>query len=151
MGSRAALTVLLPVPDVVLSQLPLLTSQRTTQQQRSRGPVSFKVTPVFFNIGINERATLAESLGQTAPQHQSNLDNFSRLHAYFLQYRKLKQLSDHQPQTPRRGGMCQAIVHSIDFVTYSMPLLYITVSMVVLINILFLFSWCWSASSHDVL
>lgn len=104
MGSRAALTVLLPVPDVVLSQLPLPNTSRSSQQQSSRGPVSFKVTPVFFNIGINEWATLAENLGQTAPQHQSNLDNFSRLHAYFLRYRKLKQLSDHQPQSPRRGG-----------------------------------------------
>ncbi|KAJ1524750.1 hypothetical protein ONE63_009629 [Megalurothrips usitatus] len=100
MGSRAALTVLLPVPDVVLSQLPLLNASRSSQQQASRGPVSFRVTPVFFNIGINEWAALAESLGQ----YQSNLDNFSRLHAYFLQYRKLKQLSEHQPQTPRRGA-----------------------------------------------
>lgn len=108
MGSRAALTVLLPVPDVVLSQLPHLSASRSTQQQSCRGPLSFKVTPVFFNIGINERATLSESLGQTAPQHQSNLDNFSRLHAYFLRYRKLKQLSDHQPQTSRRGvGLSQ--------------------------------------------
>lgn len=104
MGSRAALTVLLPVPDVVLSQLPLLGTHQYSQQQSSRAPVSFKVTPVFFNIGVNERATLAESLGQTAPQHQSNLDNYSRLHAYFLRYRKLKQLSDNQTQSPRRSG-----------------------------------------------
>ncbi|XP_034254490.1 inositol polyphosphate-4-phosphatase type I A isoform X2 [Thrips palmi] len=108
MGSRAALTVLLPVPDVVLSQLPLLGTPQYAQQQSSRAPVSFKVTPVFFNIGINERATFAESLGQTAPQHQSNLDNYSRLHAYFLRYRKLKQLSDNQTQSPRRSiGLSQ--------------------------------------------
>ncbi|KAH8386886.1 hypothetical protein KR093_003305 [Drosophila rubida] len=70
-GSRQALEVLLPVPEHALphnSALP-----------------SFKITPVFFNIGINEKATL----GQTREQHRSNLDNYVRLQQYFSRYRKL--------------------------------------------------------------
>ena len=80
-GSRTALTVLLPVPDAIYSLLPLVPSSRQT--------LSFNVTPVFFNIGINEMASLAESLGTTKPQEKSNVDNFDRLNEYYLRFRKL--------------------------------------------------------------
>ncbi|XP_014221741.1 type I inositol 3,4-bisphosphate 4-phosphatase isoform X1 [Trichogramma pretiosum] len=80
-GSRSALTVLLPVPDSIYSLLPLTSTAKTT--------LSFNVTPVFFNIGINEMASLAESLGTTKPQEKSNQDNFDRLNNYYLQYKKL--------------------------------------------------------------
>ncbi|KAM8721478.1 hypothetical protein ACLKA7_007367 [Drosophila subpalustris] len=69
-GSRQALEVLLPMPEHALSNLSMF---------------SFKITPVFFNIGINEKATL----GQTQEQHRSNLDNYVRLNQYFSRYRKL--------------------------------------------------------------
>lgn len=49
----------------------------------------FRVTPVFFNIGINEMATLAENLGNTKPQDSSNIDNFERLNEFCSRYRKL--------------------------------------------------------------
>ncbi|KAJ8976461.1 hypothetical protein NQ317_012839 [Molorchus minor] len=77
-GSRNSLTVSLPVPDAFYSLIP------------SRQTLSFHVTPVFFNIGINEMATLAESLGATRPQERSNVDNFDRLNEYHLRYKKLK-------------------------------------------------------------
>jgi hypothetical protein len=77
-GSRSALSVLLPVPDAVHSMLPL-----------SPSSTSFTVTPVFFNIGINEMATLAESLGNTRPQDKSNLDNYERVNEYYYRFRKL--------------------------------------------------------------
>jgi inositol polyphosphate-4-phosphatase len=76
-GSRNSLTVSLPVPDSLYSMIP------------SRQILSFHVTPVFFNIGINEMATLAESLGATRAQEASNIDNFVRLNEYYLRYRKL--------------------------------------------------------------
>lgn len=76
-GCRNALTVFLPVPDAVYTLLP------------PRQSVSFNVTPVFFNIGINEMATLAESLGATRPQERSNVDNFDRLNEYYLRYKKI--------------------------------------------------------------
>ncbi|CAD1478010.1 unnamed protein product [Heterotrigona itama] len=81
LGSRAALTVVLPVPDAIYSLLPLVPTSRQT--------ISFNVTPVFFNVGINEMASLAESLGTTKPQEKSNMDNFERLNEYYLRFKKL--------------------------------------------------------------
>ena len=80
-GSRTALTVLLPVPDAIYSLLPLVPSSRQT--------LSFNVIPIFFNIGINEMASLAESLGIIKPQEKSNADNFDRLNEYYLRFKKL--------------------------------------------------------------
>lgn len=76
-GSRNSLTVSIPVPDAFYSLVP------------TRQALSFHVTPVFFNIGINEMATIAESIGATRPQERSNVDNFERLNEYFLRYKKL--------------------------------------------------------------
>lgn len=76
-GSRSALTVLLPVPESLFAMLPLSLTH------------SFRVTPIFFNIGINEMATIAESIGSTRPQEQSNIDNFDRLNEYFHRFKKL--------------------------------------------------------------
>ncbi|KAK9500917.1 hypothetical protein O3M35_002081 [Rhynocoris fuscipes] len=79
-GPRSSLNVQLPVPDSVHSLLPL-----------SNPPscLSFHVTPVFFNIGINELATIAEDLGSVKPQQRSNVDNFYRLNEYYHRFRKL--------------------------------------------------------------
>lgn len=76
-GCRNSLTVSLPVPDALYTLIP------------SKQTVTFNITPVFFNIGINEMATLAESIGATRPQERSNIDNYVRLNEYFLRYRKL--------------------------------------------------------------
>ncbi|XP_017055612.1 inositol polyphosphate-4-phosphatase type I A [Drosophila ficusphila] len=74
-GSRQALEVQLPVPEHSLPG--------------NGTSISFKITPVFFNIGINEKASFAETLGQTREQHRSNWDNYLRLSQYFGRYRKL--------------------------------------------------------------
>ncbi|XP_054276724.1 inositol polyphosphate-4-phosphatase type I A-like [Macrosteles quadrilineatus] len=84
--SGSSLSVMLPVPDSVHSLLPLSSPPTTS--------VTFHVTPVFFNIGINEMATLAESLGATKPQERSNVDNFDRLNQYYHRFRKLNVPSD---------------------------------------------------------
>ncbi|CAH0545896.1 unnamed protein product [Brassicogethes aeneus] len=76
-GSRNSLAVSLPVPDALYRLIP------------ARQTVSFRVTPVFFNVGINEMATVAEETGCTRPQERSNVDNFERLNEYYLRYRKL--------------------------------------------------------------
>lgn len=76
-GSKNSLCVLLPVPDVIQSLLP------------SKTNAPFRVTPVFFNVGINEMATIAENLGNTKPQDSSNVDNFERLNVFCSRYRKL--------------------------------------------------------------
>lgn len=76
-GSKNSLCVLLPVPDLIQSLLP------------SKTIAPFRVTPVFFNVGINEMATIAENLGNTKPQDSSNIDNFERLNEFCSRYRKL--------------------------------------------------------------
>lgn len=78
-GSRSALTVLLPVPDSVHSMVPL--------RYDNSSNISFHVTPVFFNVGINEMATLAESLGNNKQQDKSNADNFERLNLYYHRFK----------------------------------------------------------------
>ena len=37
---------------------------------------SFRATPVFLNVGINEEATLASKLGRDALQHAVNLEGY---------------------------------------------------------------------------
>ncbi|XP_055603104.1 inositol polyphosphate-4-phosphatase type I A isoform X2 [Uranotaenia lowii] len=76
-GSRKALTVLLPIPESVFCHLP------------TKESLNFKVTTVFFNIGINEKATLAETLGYTKEQHRCNWDNYDRLKQYHIRYKKI--------------------------------------------------------------
>lgn len=89
-GSRQSITVLLPVPDAVYAMLP------------TKENVSFKLTPVFFNIGINEKATLSETLGYTREQHRSNWDNFDRIKQYHIRYKKVMQ-TNAAPVTPTKN------------------------------------------------
>ncbi|KAJ3662062.1 hypothetical protein Zmor_006427 [Zophobas morio] len=99
-GSRNSLVVSLPVPDSLYSLIP------------SRQILSFHVTPVFFNIGINEMATLAESLGATRAQEASNIDNFDRLNEYYLRYRKLN-ISENSNVSNGRFIGCSSQVKSL--------------------------------------
>lgn len=50
--------------------------------------MTFNITPVFFNIGINEQATLADKLGLNGPQEKNNSDNFKILLDYVRRFRK---------------------------------------------------------------
>ena len=79
-GSRAQLKVLLPVPAWVL-------------QFRDSQATSFSITPVFFNIGINEHATIAEKLGNNLPQEKNNSDNYKILSDYVRRYKKMNLFS----------------------------------------------------------
>lgn len=71
---------------------------------------TFKVTPVFFNIGINEYATLSETLGYTREQHRSNWDNFDRLKQYHIRYKKIMQ---NIQSTPSKGDLVTASLHNV--------------------------------------
>ena len=57
-GSRNNLKVMIPVPNYILTQIPIEEIKH----------LSFSVTPVLFNIGINEHATLAGKFGNNGPQ-----------------------------------------------------------------------------------
>ncbi|XP_072930863.1 inositol polyphosphate-4-phosphatase type I A isoform X2 [Epargyreus clarus] len=76
-GSRGALTVYIPISDSLYSKF------------TNKEHLSFTITAVFFNIGVNEKATLAEALGETTPQYHSNSDNLDRLNKYYHKYNKI--------------------------------------------------------------
>nr|XP_053629315.1 inositol polyphosphate-4-phosphatase type I A-like isoform X2 [Cherax quadricarinatus] len=82
-GNRCGLRVVLPVPEHVLSLLP------TANTQQPNDPPSFCVTPVLFNVGINEEATLAEKVRTDGPQSRNNQDSFERLSQYYHRFKKL--------------------------------------------------------------
>ncbi|XP_019766276.2 inositol polyphosphate-4-phosphatase type I A isoform X2 [Dendroctonus ponderosae] len=99
-GTRNSLTVSLPVPDNLYSLLP------------SRQTFSFHVTPVFFNIGINEMASIAEGIGATKPQERANIDNFDRLYEYFLRYRKINRCDN--PRQSAGSSNCRPLIEMIE-------------------------------------
>ena len=69
--------MLLPVPAWVL----------TAAAPRALAAAAFSITPVFFNVGINEQQTIADRLGHNAPQERSNADNLRVLADYARRYR----------------------------------------------------------------
>lgn len=99
-GSRQSMNVLLPVPDYVFALLP------------KHQTITFRIIPVFFNIGINEYATISETLGYTREQHRSNLDNFDRLKQYFIQYKKKVMVKKSTtPTTPNKNDSGDHFLH----------------------------------------
>ncbi|XP_015929967.1 inositol polyphosphate-4-phosphatase type I A [Parasteatoda tepidariorum] len=77
-GSRLFLYVFIPAPQSIINMLP------AEQQNGCR----FTVSSVFFNIGINERATLAEKFGDTSLQEKINQDSFSLLKDFFSRFQR---------------------------------------------------------------
>lgn len=108
-GSRSSLKVMLPVPDYVYTMLPLeqvrgSDSKRDWLLKMNVFPqiktMTFTVTPVLFNIGINEKASMAARMpGANAPQEKNNLDNFKTLHEYHRRFKRL------QLPTMQQSGM----------------------------------------------
>ena len=87
-GSRINLIVHLPAPGWVY------------RSWNSKNP-SFSIIPVFFNIGINEKATIAEKLGKNSHQEMNNLENYNRLAKYVEAFKSLS--LDIEDQPIRRG------------------------------------------------
>ena len=94
-GSRSNLKVLLPVPDYVYTMLPL-------DQMKT---MTFSVTPVLFNVGINEKATLAHKMGGNGPQEKNNIDNFKTLAEYYRRYRKLNLVTKNGKSTKKNESL----------------------------------------------
>lgn len=101
-GNRQSLVIYLPVPDYVYSMLP-----PSNGQSPSRDQITFKVTPVFFNIGINEMANLAETLGYCKEQNRSNFDNFDRLKRYYIMYKKIPVPDSKTDGSPGKNSFIQ--------------------------------------------
>ncbi|CAF4748625.1 unnamed protein product [Pieris macdunnoughi] len=91
-GSRGNLTVTIPISDALYSKFTkksTVTIHPDIRFSKDFYHLNFTITAVFFNIGINEKATLAEALGETTPQYQSNNDNLDRLNKYYYKYTKI--------------------------------------------------------------
>ncbi|XP_053624028.1 inositol polyphosphate-4-phosphatase type I A-like [Plodia interpunctella] len=99
-GSRGALTVHIPVSDSLFSMF-------TCKEH-----LSFTITAVFFNIGINEKATLAEALGETLPQYHSNTDNMDRLSKYYHKYSKIFPM-DHSNRASSRTKPLEEVMENL--------------------------------------
>jgi len=93
-GSRNNMKVLLPVPDWVYTQFPILKVKN----------MRFTITPVLFNVGVNEMATIAEKLGNTGPQNKNNSDNFRILTDYIRRYKKFRTLNEIDSKFYKRRG-----------------------------------------------
>ena len=92
------ITVMLPVPAHVY--LPL-------EQNKS---TKFNVTPVFFNVGINENATIAAKFGNNGPQEKNNIDNFKILSEYHRRLKRLELPASTQPNGGIRATKSKFIV-----------------------------------------
>ncbi|XP_045108228.1 LOW QUALITY PROTEIN: inositol polyphosphate-4-phosphatase type I A-like [Portunus trituberculatus] len=97
-GNRCGMRVVLPVPEHVFSLLP------NTSSQQPNDPPTFCVTPVLFNIGINEEATLAEKLGTDGPQTRNNQDSYERLSQYYHRFKKLPLPQESSRRVPSMGS-----------------------------------------------
>ncbi|XP_032785081.2 inositol polyphosphate-4-phosphatase type I A isoform X2 [Daphnia magna] len=86
-GCRDALQVMIPVPPTLFSTLPPSASRL--------GLIEFQLIPVFFNIGVNEQALLADKFGDMSIVSATNLQSFERLDIYHRQYQKL--MTEHFP------------------------------------------------------
>lgn len=72
---------MIPVPPTVFSALPSSASRL--------GLIEFQLIPIFFNIGVNEQALLADKFGDMSIVNATNLQSFERLDIYHRQYQKL--------------------------------------------------------------
>ncbi|XP_035214308.1 type II inositol 3,4-bisphosphate 4-phosphatase-like [Stegodyphus dumicola] len=77
-GNRLFLCVFIPAPPSVISLLPADCSNGCR----------FTVSSVFFNIGINEQATLAEKFGDTSLQDKINQDSLNLLKEHFSRFQR---------------------------------------------------------------
>ncbi|XP_023330385.1 type II inositol 3,4-bisphosphate 4-phosphatase [Eurytemora carolleeae] len=105
-GSRTSLKVLLPVPEWVYSQVPL----------QHINNMSFNIVPVFFNIGINQHATIAEKLGLNTAQEKNNTDNYRILADYLRRFKQLRLFNTTQDKDTRMSWKSRE-VHLDDLMT----------------------------------
>ena len=95
-GSRTNIKVHLPTPGWVYTSL-----------KSKAPPAPFSIVPVFFNIGINEKATIADKMGKNGPQEKNNLENYNHFAKYVEAFKTLSLLDIEDK--PLRGGLTNQI------------------------------------------
>ena len=53
------------------------------------GLIEFQLIPIFFNIGVNEQALLADRFGDMSSVNATNQQGYVRLENYNRRYQKL--------------------------------------------------------------
>ena len=94
---------MLPAPDWVCTMI-------SAQDIKT---LTFTVSPIFFNIGINEHATIADKLGQNEAQERNNSDNLKILADYVRRYNKIK--PEDEIRNRFRGKQTYLLLFSIGF------------------------------------
>ncbi|XP_022695372.1 type I inositol 3,4-bisphosphate 4-phosphatase-like isoform X1 [Varroa jacobsoni] len=111
-GSRVNLRVVLPVPDSVIESAAFL----NTSLDNTKFRLQFGLTPIYFNVGINEQATIAEKLGNIDLQERINTGGAELLVGYMrrfqrcqvkenIELQKLAELLDNQLSTRRNKNV----------------------------------------------
>ncbi|GFR63222.1 type I inositol 3,4-bisphosphate 4-phosphatase [Elysia marginata] len=81
-----------PHPDInrhnIIIEMPLQAETFASLPRELQEGRQIRVIPILFNIGITEKATLAEKLGTTGLQDKINMDSFAKMHEYYAQYCK---------------------------------------------------------------
>lgn len=54
-----------------------------------QGLVEFRLVPMFFTVGINEQAILADKFGDMSAVFDANQQSYQRLESYHRRYQKL--------------------------------------------------------------
>ncbi|OQR70187.1 type I inositol 3, partial [Tropilaelaps mercedesae] len=83
-GSRVNLRVFLPVPDSVIESAAFL----NTSLNNTKFRLQFGLTPIYFNVGINEQATIAEKLGNIDLQERINTGGAELLVGYMRRFQR---------------------------------------------------------------
>jgi len=54
-----------------------------------QGLMEFRLVPIFFTVGVNEQAILADKFGDMTAVMDTNQQSFVRLESYHRRYQKL--------------------------------------------------------------
>lgn len=103
--NRHHVCVEVPLKKAVFDQLPT----------RLQNGEAISVTPVFFNIGINEQATLGEKFGNTTLQDKTNEASLGKFNKYVKQYEDMPDFPDktHQPDVHSISHLLQLLSNNV--------------------------------------
>lgn len=101
---RHRIRVDVPVPEILYRKLP---------EPLIQGE-AIHVTPVFFNVGINEQASLAERFGDTTLQEKINTDSMAKVFTYKDRYLSVFADADGKGGTGSLTDLCTRLHYNVN-------------------------------------